>query len=225
MERQRDARWRSGSRLAAIAGLVLVAMLALGGAMGVPAASAAPERWRFAIYDPTLESILGRVWTGFAKAVAERTGGRLVIEVYPSGALGYSGFTHHQVVGEGLLEMGEGVTAGALNIGPFAVFAHMMLFEDEVQAGAAWDASRDLLEQAAARINAKPVAAFPRPPYTIKCSGSSATSGSRLLRRQRSAASWSHPFVFSEVPVGAWSGKVRSIIARSLRSIEVGERP
>lgn len=165
MEIRRDARWRRASRLAAIAGLVLVAGFVLGGAVGAPAAASdAPQRWRFAIYDPTLESILGRVWTGFAKAVAERTGGRLVIEVYPSGALGYSGFTHHQVVGEGLLEMGEGVTAGALNIGPFAVFAHMMLFADEVQAGAAWDASRDLLEQAAARINAKPVAAFPRPP-------------------------------------------------------------
>jgi TRAP-type C4-dicarboxylate transport system substrate-binding protein len=168
-ERTRHGGTRLAPRLARAACVAgLLALLLVPGSPGDPAGTALaqerPQRWRFAIYDPTLESILGRIWTGFAKSVAERTGGRLTIEVYPAGALGYSGFTHHQVVGDGLIEMGEAINAGALDIKPFAVFAHMMLFEDEVQAGKAWDASKDLLEQAAARINAKPVAAMPRPP-------------------------------------------------------------
>jgi TRAP-type C4-dicarboxylate transport system substrate-binding protein len=146
----------------------LLALLLVPGSLADPTGTAQAqdrrERWRFAIYDPTLESILGRVWTGFAKSVGERTGGRLTIEVYPAGALGYSGFTHHQVVGDGLIEMGETIAAGTLEIKPFSVFAQMMLFENEVQAGQAWDASKDLLEKAAERIKAKPVAAMPRPP-------------------------------------------------------------
>src|SRR5690606_28395367 len=43
------------------------------------------------------------------------------------------------------------------------------------------------------------------------------TSGSRLLSRHRSAASCSHPLVLRVVPVGAWSGKVRSIIVGETR--------
>jgi TRAP-type C4-dicarboxylate transport system substrate-binding protein len=157
---------RSGGRVFAKVCLVVVAALLLAGSgsASVATASEKPERWRFAIYDPTLESILGQIWVNFGKTVTERTGGRLTIEVYPAGALGYSGFTHHQVVGDGLLEMGETIVAGALEIRPFSVFAHMMLFEDEIQAGRAWDASKDLLEKAAARINVRPVAAMPRPP-------------------------------------------------------------
>lgn len=153
-------------RMACVVGVaaLLLAGAAPSGATGKAPAAGKAERWRFAIYDPTLESILGRVWTAFAKSVGERTGGRLTIEVHPAGALGYSGFTHHQVVGDGLIEMGETIVAGALEIKPFSVFAHMMLFENEVQAGQAWDAAKDLLEKAGARINARPVAALPRPP-------------------------------------------------------------
>ncbi len=36
-------------------------------------------------------------------------------------------------------------------------------------------------------------AAFPRPPYTMRWSGSRATSGSRLFMRRRRAASWGQP--------------------------------
>jgi TRAP-type C4-dicarboxylate transport system substrate-binding protein len=152
------------SKLTRFTIIALVLLVAASGAASASGRSEAPQRWRFAIYDPTLESILGQIWVKFAKSVGERTNGRLLIEVSPAGALGYSGFTHHQVVGDGLLEMGETIVAGALEIKPFSVFAQMMLFENEVQAGRAWDASKDLLEQAAARINARPVAALPRPP-------------------------------------------------------------
>ena len=45
-------------------------------------------------------------------------------------------------------------------------------------------------------------AALPRPPYTINSSGRSATSGSRLFRSIRRAASCTQPLQFSFVPVG-----------------------
>ena len=47
------------------------------------------------------------------------------------------------------------------------------------------------------------LAACPRPPYTTSSSGFSATSGSRLFSRQRSAASWSHPLARSVDPLAA----------------------
>src|SRR4030095_4708968 len=46
-------------------------------------------------------------------------------------------------------------------------------------------------------------AALPAPPYTINSSGFSATSGSRLFIKQRSAASWCQPLQLSVAPRGA----------------------
>ena len=45
-------------------------------------------------------------------------------------------------------------------------------------------------------------AALPRPPYTIKSSGRSATSGSRLFKSILNAASCTQPLQMSVVPVG-----------------------
>ena len=68
-ERTRHGGTRLAPRLAwaaCVAGLL--ALLLVPGSPGDPAGTALaqdrPQRWRFAIYDPTLESILGRIWTG-----------------------------------------------------------------------------------------------------------------------------------------------------------------
>src|SRR5215203_2361475 len=45
-------------------------------------------------------------------------------------------------------------------------------------------------------------AAFPLPPYTIKSSGRSATSGLRLFNNILNAASWIHPLQLNCEPVG-----------------------
>jgi hypothetical protein len=46
------------------------------------------------------------------------------------------------------------------------------------------------------------LAALPRPPYTIKSSGRSATSGFKLFNNMRNAASCTQPLQLSVLPVG-----------------------
>ncbi len=47
------------------------------------------------------------------------------------------------------------------------------------------------------------LAALPVPPYTMRCAGSFATSGSRLFMSKRRGASVCHDFAFNLVPLGA----------------------
>jgi TRAP-type C4-dicarboxylate transport system substrate-binding protein len=98
-----------------------------------------------------------------AKAISERSGDRLHIDVSPSGVLGYSGFTHHRVTGEGLLEMGETVSAAAIEVPAFGAFSHVWLFKNAEDAMKGWNAVKPELDQAAGKFNTKVLAAMFRP--------------------------------------------------------------
>ncbi len=98
-----------------------------------------------------------------ANAIFERSGGRLLIDVYPVTALGYSGFTHHRVAGEGLIEMGEAISAAAREVGVFGVFSHVLLFENAEDSIIGWDIAKPLLDKGAASFNTKLLAAVMRP--------------------------------------------------------------
>jgi len=92
-------------------------------------------KWRFGIYFPSATSLEGQQATAFAKAVAERSGNRLQIEVFPGGVLGFSSFTHHRAVGDGLLEMGTTMSAAMVEAPEWETLSHVMLFKtrDDVQ--------------------------------------------------------------------------------------------
>ncbi|MBI4284543.1 MAG: TRAP transporter substrate-binding protein DctP [Chloroflexi bacterium] len=120
-------------------------------------------RWRFAAYDPNLTSIQSRNHVEMVRAIFERSGGRLLIDVYPSGTLGYSGFTHHRVAGQGLLEIGETMSSAPTEAPVFGVFSQLMLFKDVPAAIKAWNAVKADLDKAAATFGSKILATTIRP--------------------------------------------------------------
>lgn len=150
--------------------LISLALLLIASIVAVGCAAPAPEpektfRWRFAMYNPAFESAHGRAYQLFAKDVFETTNGRLLIDIYPAGTLGYSGFTHHQVVGDGLLEIGD-TTAAAVKEQPyFEIFGQVMLFLSMEDGMKAWWAAMDagLQDKAAARFNTKVLIATCKP--------------------------------------------------------------
>jgi len=106
-------------------------------------------RWRYAIYLPSLNSLEGRQALKFVKAVYERSNGRLLIDVFPGGMLGYSAFTHHRVVGDGLLEMGVTMSAAMTEAPEWETLSHVLLFNTRDDAEKAWKIAKPALEKAA----------------------------------------------------------------------------
>jgi TRAP-type C4-dicarboxylate transport system substrate-binding protein len=151
-------------------GSILLIVILVGFALAPSAKpAAAPEpaktfHWRFAIYDPSLSTVAGLGHVKMAKAIFERSGGRLQIDVSPAGVLGYSGFVHHRVTGQGLLEMGETVSAAVIEVPAFGAFSHVWLFKNAEDALKGWNAVKPELDKAAATFNTKVLAAVFRPP-------------------------------------------------------------
>lgn len=116
-----------------------------------PALAQETFNWRFGIYFPSVDSLEGQHAQEFVKAVAERSENRLQIEIFPGGLLGFSSFTHHRVVGDGLLEMGTTMSAAMVDAPEWETLSHALLFRNRDETQAAWDIARPELEAAAAR--------------------------------------------------------------------------
>jgi len=91
----------------------------------------------------------------FAKNVFENSSGRLLIDIYLAGTLGYTGFEHHRVAGQGFLEIGETTTAAVTEEPVFGVFSQVSLYQSMSDIAKAWDFVIDDLDKAAARFNTK----------------------------------------------------------------------
>ena len=120
----------------------------------VAAQSASAEesfKWRFGIYFPSVESLEGKQAQAFVKAVAERSDNRLQIDIFPSGMLGFSSFTHHRVVGDGLLEMGTTMSAAMTESPEWETLSHTLLFTTQDEVETAWEIALPDLERAAER--------------------------------------------------------------------------
>ncbi|MBP6769884.1 MAG: TRAP transporter substrate-binding protein DctP [Reyranella sp.] len=128
---------------AAIASLLMAA--------AQPASAEDTFNWRFGIYFPSIGSLEGQHAQEFVKAVAERSDNRLQIEIFPGGMLGFSSFTHHRVVGDGLLEMGTTMSAAMIDAPEWETLSHALLFKNRDEANAAWEIARPELEAAAER--------------------------------------------------------------------------
>jgi TRAP-type C4-dicarboxylate transport system substrate-binding protein len=116
-----------------------------------PALAQETFNWRFGIYFPSVDSLEGQHAQEFVTAVAERSDNRLQIEIFPGGLLGFSSFTHHRVVGDGLLEMGTTMSAAMVDAPEWETLSHALLFRNREEAQTAWDIARPELEAAAAR--------------------------------------------------------------------------
>ncbi len=136
--------------LAAAAAIALIGMLSA--LPPTPASAQSSDqvfRWRYGIYFPSLNSLEGRNVTKFVKAVYERSKGRLLIDVFPGGMLGYSAFTHHRVVRDGLLEMGTTMSAAMIEAPEWETLSHVLLFRTREDAVKAWEIAFPELERAA----------------------------------------------------------------------------
>jgi TRAP-type C4-dicarboxylate transport system substrate-binding protein len=149
-------------------GLIFVGILVVVVAC-LPACQATPEegkafRWRLQFVDPSLDSDSGRMLQGLGKSVFERTGGKLLIDVYPGGALGYSTWTHHRVVRDGLVEIGETYTGAIQDDYPeFGVFSQLFLFTSQEQAIKGWEAVESEMAAAHEKFNCKMLASYVYP--------------------------------------------------------------
>lgn len=136
---------------------VAIAVLAV--MQPVPALSQTSDKvynWRFGIYFPSLSSLEGEHATKFVQAVRDRSNGRLLIKIFPGGMLGFSSFTHHRVVGDGLLEMGTTMSAAMIEAPEFEVLSQVLLFTTRDEAQKAFDMARPALEKASlAKFNSK----------------------------------------------------------------------
>ena len=129
-------------------GLVAAALIAVAAA---PADAADGFKWRFGIYFPSMESLEGQSARAFVDAVAARSDNRLQIEIFPGGMLGFSSFTHHRVVGDGLLDMGTTMSAAMIDAPEFETLSHTLLFTSREDGQTAWDIALPDLQAAAER--------------------------------------------------------------------------
>jgi TRAP-type C4-dicarboxylate transport system substrate-binding protein len=153
-------RFFSKSRIYSVLSVVVMAVAL---ASIQPAGLAAEEtyKWRFGIYFPSIDSLEGQRATAFVKAVAKRSDNHLQIEVFPGGMLGYSSFTHHRVVGDGLLEMGTTMSAAMVEAPEWETLSHVLLFRTREDAQKAWRVALPDLEKAALRnFNSKVLGAL-----------------------------------------------------------------
>ncbi|MDP7241980.1 MAG: TRAP transporter substrate-binding protein DctP [Rhodospirillales bacterium] len=135
---------------AAAAAIAVIGMLSV--LPSTPASAQSSDqvfRWRYAIYFPSMTSLAGRHATMFAKAVYERTKGRLLIDVFPGGMLGYPAYFHHRVVRDGLLEMGTTMSAAMIEAPEWETLSHVLLFRTREDAVKAWEIALPELDRAA----------------------------------------------------------------------------
>ena len=139
--------------LAALA-VAVFGTLAVQPSMQGGALAAAPDKvfhWRYGIYFPNLQTLEGQQALKFVKAVYDRSKGRLKIDVFPGGMLGFSSFTHHRVVADGLLDMGVTMSAAMIEAPEFETLSHVLLFRTREDAEKAWAIAEPALEKAALR--------------------------------------------------------------------------
>jgi TRAP-type C4-dicarboxylate transport system substrate-binding protein len=121
-------------------------------------------RARFQAYAASATAINSLNHQEFCQDVTKRTNNQLKIDFYVAGTLGYSGFEHHRVVGDGLLEIGE-TTAAAITEEPlFGILSQPMLFNDITDAKKAWELIKNDLNESAKNFNAKILMATTRSP-------------------------------------------------------------
>jgi TRAP-type C4-dicarboxylate transport system substrate-binding protein len=87
-------------------------------------------RWRYQIWDPSLNEIGAQSQLEMCERIKERSNGRLIIDVHVSGSLGYNGFDHHKVTSDGLIEMGEVLIPAMAELPEFALFTNLMYFKN-----------------------------------------------------------------------------------------------
>ena len=108
-------------------------------------------KWRFGIYFPSVGSLEGQKATAFASAVAAASNNRLQIQVYPGGMLGFSSFTHHRAVADGLLEMGTTMSAAMVEAPEWETLSHPLLFKTRDDVRKALDAAMPDLQATTSR--------------------------------------------------------------------------
>jgi len=108
-----------------------------------------------ATYAAATDEILYLNHQEFVKNVFENSNGRLLIDIYLAGTLGYSVFEHHRVTGEGFIEIGEGTSAAATEEPVFGVFSQVSLYQSRQDIDRAWEYVIGDLEKAAAKFNTK----------------------------------------------------------------------
>lgn len=108
-------------------------------------------KWRFGIYFPSMGSLEGQRAAAFADAVAKASNNRLQIQVYPGGMLGFSSFTHHRAVADGLLEMGTTMSAAMVEAPEWETLSHPLLFKTRDDVSKALDAAMPDLQAVTSR--------------------------------------------------------------------------
>jgi TRAP-type C4-dicarboxylate transport system substrate-binding protein len=134
--------------------LVMAIGVALVMALALPSADAQTYKWRFQTYAPSLQHVAAQGAKKFCDLVNERSKGKLKIELFLAGTLGYGGFEMHRVTGEGLIEMGETTAAAITEVPEFGVFSQM-IYKNGTQVKTAWDEIRPDLIEAMKKINCR----------------------------------------------------------------------
>ncbi len=136
--------------------LLFVMIISLIGASSSSAASSTETvKWRFAAYDASLTTAANVIHQKMAKAISDRTNGKFVIEVHPSGALGYSGADHQKVTSKGLIDMGETMAGTVSGASGFLVFGYQGRFKTVADVQKAWAAVENDLQEAAKDFNCR----------------------------------------------------------------------
>jgi len=89
-----------------------------------------------------------------ADKIAERSDDRLTIEIYYAGELGYSGFELHRVASEGLLEMGQTVTAAFAELPVFQIL-DQYIYNNQRERMLVYNAIKSDMDKAAETMNLK----------------------------------------------------------------------
>lgn len=132
--------------------ILLVAVMAVVFACG-SMAEAKSIRWRLNITNPSIDTTVGQAMVRFAANVKKATDGKLAIQVFPGGALGYNPFTVHRAVKENALEMAETCMAYISEEPVYKVYSQICLFGDAHEANMATDVAWAELQAAARKHN------------------------------------------------------------------------
>lgn len=108
--------------------------------------------WRFAIYFPTMDSVEAQKATAFVNAVAKESNNRLQIKIFPGGLLGFSSFTNHRAVADGVVEMGTTMSAAMVEAPEWETLSFPMLFKTRDHVKEALDVAAPDLHAATSRV-------------------------------------------------------------------------